>query len=231
MSHGKSKPLVRRESGLSSKLHTTAKGDYFSLLRKHGPAGVNTAKRIASAPQPQPKPPVALNIGNIGNRAKEVDNTGDASATTPGETASSSSSSVPASRKSSLCSVSFRPPMNPSLPQGLKKPHGGNRIREASSASSLAEPQSRGGRQCSPLSPRPSRMTLDGLGSVSCSRARFAKDSAQRPASHCSPTRLSPPPKGLMRPMIAPVPIECPGCRFPVLGLAMTATRQPSSTG
>jgi hypothetical protein len=108
---------------------TPKKRDYFSLEKKHSIAATDHANRITRASFPGTKQLVTFDVGQQG---KEIDNTGDASATTPGETASSSGSSAPNSRKGSLGNVTFRAPHNPSLPQGLKKPHGGSRIREAS---------------------------------------------------------------------------------------------------
>jgi hypothetical protein len=40
--------------------------------------------------------------------------------------------SPPLSRTASIASVHFRQPRDPALPQGVKKPHGGHRIRDAS---------------------------------------------------------------------------------------------------
>ncbi|GAW24275.1 hypothetical protein ANO14919_138580 [Xylariales sp. No.14919] len=132
MSGDKSKLVVSPESDVSPKSHPTPKGDYFSLAKKkQEPAtvAVDVTNRITHAPHAETKHPVTVHIRNHG---KETDNAGDASATTPGETASSSGSSAPNSRKGSLGNVTFRAPHNPSLPQGLKKPHGGSRIRDAS---------------------------------------------------------------------------------------------------
>ncbi|KAK8117614.1 universal stress protein family domain-containing protein [Apiospora kogelbergensis] len=78
---------------------------------------------------------------NAESRAEVKDDTSASSISTPGnetvpspgaETAPSPGSSVPLSRKPSTSSVSFRPPKNPTLPQGTKKPHTGNRRRAAS---------------------------------------------------------------------------------------------------
>ncbi|KAI1428543.1 hypothetical protein F5Y12DRAFT_711178 [Xylaria sp. FL1777] len=129
MSGDKSTPVVSPESDVSPKSQPTPKGDYFSLARKQKPVAVNDTNRSTCVSHTETKHLVTFNVGN---HAKETENTGDASATTPGETASSSGSSAPNSRKGSLGNVTFRAPHNPSLPQGLKKPHGGNRIREAS---------------------------------------------------------------------------------------------------
>ncbi|KAI0115776.1 hypothetical protein GGR51DRAFT_502067 [Nemania sp. FL0031] len=130
MSNDTPTPVVSPESDVSPRSQPTAKGDYFSLSRKQDAvAVVDPANRAACAPPVQSKHLVTFDVGT---QAKEADNTGDASATTPGETASSSGSSAPNSRKGSLGNVTFRAPTNPSLPQGLKKPHGGSRIRDAS---------------------------------------------------------------------------------------------------
>ncbi|KAI1826220.1 hypothetical protein F4861DRAFT_537328 [Xylaria intraflava] len=69
---------------------------------------------------------------DVRKQAGETDKTSSASTATTGETSSTSGSSASNSRKGSLANVTFRPPDNPSLPQGLKKPHGGSRIRDAS---------------------------------------------------------------------------------------------------
>ncbi|KAJ2991726.1 hypothetical protein NUW58_g2417 [Xylaria curta] len=130
MSDGTPKPVVSPESDVSPKSQPMAKRDYFSLAKKQQPGAIDDAKHIITrASYIQTKHLVAFDVGDQG---KETDNTGDCSATTPGETASSSGSSAPNSRKGSLGNVTFRAPRNPSLPQGLKKPHGGSRIREAS---------------------------------------------------------------------------------------------------
>ncbi|TGJ85629.1 hypothetical protein E0Z10_g3164 [Xylaria hypoxylon] len=130
MSGDKSKPVASPESDVSPKSQPTPKGDYFSLAKKkQEPVTVDVANRATHAPHIEAKHLVTFRVGTHG---REIDNTGDASATTPGETASSSGSSAPNSRKGSLGNVTFRAPHNPSLPQGLKKPHGGSRIRDAS---------------------------------------------------------------------------------------------------
>ncbi|KAI3343655.1 hypothetical protein F4824DRAFT_493909 [Ustulina deusta] len=129
MSGDKSKPVVSPESDVSPKSQPKSKGDYFSLARKQAPVAVGHINRTSCASHIETKHHITLAAGK---HAKETDNTGDASATTPGETTSSSGSSAPNSRKGSLGSVTFRAPHNPSLPQGLKKPHGGSRIRDAS---------------------------------------------------------------------------------------------------
>ncbi|KAI1757409.1 hypothetical protein F4782DRAFT_525222 [Xylaria castorea] len=132
MSSNTPKQVASPESDVSPRSQPTVKGDYFSLARKQVSVAVaadDEAKRTTRVPGVQTKHPVTFDVGNQG---KETENTGDASATTPGETASSSGSSAPNSRKGSLGNVTFRAPQNPSLPQGLKKPHGGSRIRHAS---------------------------------------------------------------------------------------------------
>ncbi|KAK8076601.1 universal stress protein family domain-containing protein [Apiospora phragmitis] len=93
----------------------------------------------------QTNSPNNANKDNAGSssRAEIKDDTSASSASTPGnetvpspgaETAPSPGSSGPwpLSRKPSVSSVSFRQPHNPKLPQGLKKPHGSIRIRDAS---------------------------------------------------------------------------------------------------
>lgn len=129
MSNDTPTPVASPDSDVSPRSQPTPKGDYFSLTKRQEPVAIDHAKRVVCAPHVQTKHLVTFSVGNHG---KEADNTGDASATTPGETASSSGSSAPNSRKGSLGNVTFRAPKNPSLPQGLKKPHGGSRIRDAS---------------------------------------------------------------------------------------------------
>ncbi|KAI0476951.1 hypothetical protein F4859DRAFT_68895 [Xylaria cf. heliscus] len=131
MSDNTPKQVASPGSDVSPRSQPTAKSDYFSLTRKQKSvaAADDKAKRTICVPHAQTKHPATFDAGSQG---KETDNTGDASATTPGETASSSGSSAPNSRKGSLGNVTFRPPQNPLLPQGNKKPHGGSRIRHAS---------------------------------------------------------------------------------------------------
>ncbi|KAK6822821.1 universal stress protein family domain protein [Apiospora arundinis] len=85
--------------------------------------------------------PPSRHDSNSESRAEVKDDTSASSISTPGnetvpspgaETAPSPGSSGPLSRKPSVSSVSFRPPKNPQLPQGTKKPHTGNRRRAAS---------------------------------------------------------------------------------------------------
>ncbi|KAI1203741.1 hypothetical protein F5X97DRAFT_317757 [Nemania serpens] len=215
------------ESDVSPCSQSTVKGDYFSLAKTQAPTAIDDAQRNTCTSLVRARPPVALVIGNQG---RETDNTGDASATTPGETASSSGSSALDSRKGSLGNVTFQAPHNPSLPQGLKKPHGGSRIRDASpphrrikrlgGISGIGGVSGRQHKLCGPpgkqepsvqkldsrprltarglpiptdrplngqgvdkisrLSPRPGRMTLDGLNLNSDKRhlARFASHSS-----------------------------------------------------
>ncbi|KAI1469210.1 uncharacterized protein F4812DRAFT_457751 [Daldinia caldariorum] len=111
---------------------STKKTDYFSLDRRTSPLS-----RSASAQNSAKSTPhaglVQRAVAEPKGKGKETaESTGDASATTPGETASSAGSSGPPSRKASISSISFAPPRHPSLPQGIKKPHAGSRIRAAS---------------------------------------------------------------------------------------------------
>ncbi|KAI1162306.1 hypothetical protein F5B18DRAFT_652783 [Nemania serpens] len=130
MSDDKPAPVASPESDVSPSSQATVRGDYFSLAKTTPkPVATGDARPNTCVPPAHARHPLAFEVGNQG---RETDNTGDASATTPGETASSSGSSAPESRKGSVGYVTFRPPDNPSLPQGLKKPHGGTRIREAS---------------------------------------------------------------------------------------------------
>ncbi|OTA89573.1 hypothetical protein M434DRAFT_34254 [Hypoxylon sp. CO27-5] len=111
---------------------TPKKTDYFTIEKK--PSPVPSADSSQSSGKSTPRAQSAQQSAtDLKSKGKEiVESTGDASATTPGETASSTGSSGPPSRKGSISSVTFAPPRNPSLPQGLKKPHAGNRIRAAS---------------------------------------------------------------------------------------------------
>ncbi|KAK8108806.1 universal stress protein family [Apiospora sp. TS-2023a] len=95
------------------------------------------------AAQPSTPNNAHANNGESSLRAEVKDDTSASSISTPGnetvpspgaETAPSPGSSGPGplSRKPSVSSVSFRQPHNPKLPQGLKKPHGSSRIRDAS---------------------------------------------------------------------------------------------------
>ncbi|GAP86535.1 putative universal stress protein [Rosellinia necatrix] len=129
MSGDELKPVVSPESDASPTSQPITKGDYFSLAKRRAPTTDDDAERSLRTPRAHAKNPVSFDLGS---RGRDMDNTGDASATTPGETASSSGSSAPNSRKGSLGNVTFRAPQNPSLPQGLKKPHSSRRIREAS---------------------------------------------------------------------------------------------------
>ncbi|KAI0393092.1 hypothetical protein F5Y17DRAFT_325005 [Xylariaceae sp. FL0594] len=137
MSVDETNPTGCPESGLSPKTQTTQptpeKHDYFSLTKKRrsNAAGHVQAKTSMSTPKATGanNPNIVLDLGA---RVRETDNTGDASASTPGETTSSSSSSAHDSRKGSLTNITFLTPTNPSLPRGQKKPHGGSRIRDAS---------------------------------------------------------------------------------------------------
>ncbi|KAK7918110.1 universal stress protein family domain-containing protein [Apiospora marii] len=75
--------------------------------------------------------------GESSSRAEVKDDTSASSISTPGnetvpQPRPGSSGPGPLSRKPSVSSVSFRQPHNPKLPQGLKKPHGSSRIRDAS---------------------------------------------------------------------------------------------------
>jgi hypothetical protein len=152
MSEDKLTPVPTPGSGISPKSHPTSKPqDYFTtdqMLQNetsttsttstissdassdHGPGSNHPAFTEAGVPVHM----VLDAVDKIGGKAneKEVENDSDASATTPGEVPSPGSTSEPPSRKTSFSSVTFRHPRNPALPQGMKKPHGGSRIREAS---------------------------------------------------------------------------------------------------
>ncbi|KAL7627154.1 hypothetical protein AAE478_003930 [Parahypoxylon ruwenzoriense] len=127
-------PVRSPESDVSPKSQPTPrKADYFALEKKgSSSSSLNTPQ--SSSQSITPRFELAQRaVFDLKGKGKEiVENTGDASATTPGETASSTGSSGPPSRKGSISSVTFAPPRNPSLPQGLKKPHAGSRIRAAS---------------------------------------------------------------------------------------------------
>ncbi|KAI1640164.1 hypothetical protein F4809DRAFT_518641 [Biscogniauxia mediterranea] len=136
MSGGKGTPERTPGSDVSPGSQPTPKKfDYFSLERRKT-ARASSAKTSPSGVAATEAQVTTCNDAKDKSKLKETENTGDASATTPGETGSSSGSSEPRSeppsRKDSISSVTFRAPRNPSLPQGLKKPHGGSRIREAS---------------------------------------------------------------------------------------------------
>ncbi|KAI5928434.1 hypothetical protein F4810DRAFT_705376 [Camillea tinctor] len=130
MSGGNGTPVKTPGSDVSPGSQPTPKKfDYFSLERR------KTARTSSAKGSPGGVAATEARVTNDAkdkSKLKETENTGDASATTPGETGSSSGSSEPPSRKDSISSVTFRAPRNPSLPQGLKKPHGGSRIRDAS---------------------------------------------------------------------------------------------------
>ncbi|KAI0816614.1 hypothetical protein GGR55DRAFT_245871 [Xylaria sp. FL0064] len=81
MSGDQSTPVVSPESDVSPKSQPTLKGDYFSLTRKQKPVAADDASRAPGASHGETKHLVAFRVGNHG---KETDNTGDASATTPG---------------------------------------------------------------------------------------------------------------------------------------------------
>ncbi|KAI8963525.1 hypothetical protein F5Y11DRAFT_142249 [Daldinia sp. FL1419] len=121
------------ESDISPKSQPSSKKtDYFSLDKRTSPLSGSSSTQNSARSTPRPSLlQRAATEPKI--RVKETaESTGDASATTPGETASSTGSSGPPSRKASISSITFAPPRHPSLPQGLKKPHAGNRIRAAS---------------------------------------------------------------------------------------------------
>ncbi|KAI5862302.1 hypothetical protein GGS23DRAFT_91943 [Durotheca rogersii] len=136
MSGGRPAPVKRSESQVSPKSRQTAtRSDYFTIEKKGGPSsGANTpqsssqsiASRFESAQR------AVFDPKGKGKGKEATESTGDVCATTPGETGSSTGSSGPPSRKGSVSSVTFAPPRNPLLPQGLKKPHAGSRIRAAS---------------------------------------------------------------------------------------------------
>ncbi|KAI1144348.1 hypothetical protein F5Y05DRAFT_24593 [Hypoxylon sp. FL0543] len=111
---------------------SSKKTDYFTIEKK--PSSVPSADSSQSSGKTTPRAQASRQSAtDVKGKGKEVvESTGDASATTPGETASSTGSSGPPSRKGSISSVTFAPPRHPSLPQGLKKPHAGSRIRAAS---------------------------------------------------------------------------------------------------
>lgn len=108
------------------------KTDYFTLEKKSSPIPGADSPQDSAKSTPRASSAQQLRF-DLKGKEKEivVDNTGDASATTPGETASSLGSSGPSSRKGSISSISFAP-RNPSLPQGQKKPYAAGRIRAAS---------------------------------------------------------------------------------------------------
>ncbi|KAI1334155.1 hypothetical protein F5Y15DRAFT_298014 [Xylariaceae sp. FL0016] len=130
-------PVRSPASDISPRTQPTAsKPDYFSVDKMDSPMqtpDTNAGKGPSDGGAAPGESKRTITIVEAKSKGKEVENTGYASASTPGDTASSSGgSSVPPSRKNSLGNVTFRAPRNPTLPQGLKKPHGGTRIRDAS---------------------------------------------------------------------------------------------------
>lgn len=119
-------PVQSPESDISPRSQPTPQQSYFDKAKREGPSDDGSSEG-SSKHDVSRKP---SNMGLEGER-KEMDTMSDASATTPGDTAPSPSSTAPPSRKTSISSVTFRKPRT-TLPQGLKKPHGGSRIREAS---------------------------------------------------------------------------------------------------
>ncbi|KAI1457157.1 hypothetical protein F4805DRAFT_202516 [Annulohypoxylon moriforme] len=138
MSGGLPSRLRSPGEGVSPKSQSTLKKtDYFNLEKKPTPTSPVSApdsQNSSGKSTPRAESARTAIVVDAKGKAKEIiESTGDASATTtPGETASSTGSSGPPSRKGSISSVTFAPPRNPSLPQGLKKPHAGSRIRAAS---------------------------------------------------------------------------------------------------
>lgn len=133
MSGGLPAPVRSPEDDVSPKtLPTHKKTDYFALDKKGSPVSSTSPQDSAkSTPRAGIAQQAEIDVKGKGKEKETVENTGDASATTPGETASSTGSSGPPSRKGSISSVSWAP-HNPSLPQGRKKPHAAGRIRAAS---------------------------------------------------------------------------------------------------
>ncbi|KAI2613297.1 hypothetical protein GGR54DRAFT_643093 [Hypoxylon sp. NC1633] len=135
MSGGLPTPVRSPGSDVSPKSQPfSKKSDYFTLEKKSSlTTGADSPQGSAkSTPRAGPAERVGVVVDVKGKGRETMENTGDASATTPGETASSTGSSGPPSRKGSISSVTFAPLRNPKLPQGLKKPHAGSRIRAAS---------------------------------------------------------------------------------------------------
>ncbi|CAJ2505995.1 Uu.00g001250.m01.CDS01 [Anthostomella pinea] len=124
-------PAVRSPASGVTPKPIPEKSDYFAAEKKQPglPPDANSGVGVGA---PRADAERRVLIVDAKGKGKEVENTGCAMATTPGEAASSSGSSEPPSRKGSLGGVTFQALRNLSLPQGLKKPHGGTRIREAS---------------------------------------------------------------------------------------------------
>ncbi|KAI0851650.1 hypothetical protein F5Y00DRAFT_259138 [Daldinia vernicosa] len=133
MSGGLPTPVRSPESDVSPRSQPSSKKtDYFSLDKRTSPLSRSSSARDSAKSTPRTSLVQPAATESKGKGKETAESTGDASATTPGETASSTGSSGPPSRKASISSISFAPPRHPSLPQGLKKPHAGNRIRAAS---------------------------------------------------------------------------------------------------
>ncbi|KAI1803561.1 hypothetical protein F4811DRAFT_553792 [Daldinia bambusicola] len=134
MSGGLPTPVRSPESDASPKSQppSSKKTDYFSLDRKTSPFSRSASAQNSAKSTPRAGLVQRAVVEPKGKGKETAESTGDASATTPGETASSAGSSGPPSRKASISSITFAPPRHPSLPQGLKKPHAGSRIRAAS---------------------------------------------------------------------------------------------------
>ncbi|OTB17712.1 hypothetical protein K445DRAFT_20182 [Daldinia sp. EC12] len=133
MSGGLPTPVRSPEGDVSPKSQASSKKtDYFSLNKRTSPLSGSSSTQNSAKSTPRASL-VQRAVAEPKGKGKETaESTGDASATTPGETASSAGSSGPPSRKASISSITFAPPRHPSLPQGLKKPHAGSRIRAAS---------------------------------------------------------------------------------------------------
>lgn len=136
MSGGLPAPARSPADDVSPKSQPTHKTDYFALEKKNSPvsdASTSTSSQDSakSTPRAGTAQQAGVDLEGKGKGKEIVENTGDASATTPGETASSTGSSGPPSRKGSISSVTWAP-HNPSLPQGRKKPHVAGRIRAGS---------------------------------------------------------------------------------------------------
>ncbi|RYO92241.1 hypothetical protein DL764_008153 [Monosporascus ibericus] len=140
-----STPIRSPDSGVSPKSQPTAKGvDYFAHRPKKTSPGTTDDSSAARTDSSSPRSPgqeeatatqqedTNENAPLVKGKRKEVEIPADASATAAGDSASSNNSSGPSSRKTSVSSITFLAPRNPSLPQGNKRPHGAGRIRGAS---------------------------------------------------------------------------------------------------
>ncbi|KAH8653505.1 hypothetical protein BX600DRAFT_81349 [Xylariales sp. PMI_506] len=121
-------------SDVSPGSQPTRKHDYFtntSLTKGKSSQGGAPSSAITEGGA---APAIAATVDGVDRIAdKDSDCDSNATATTPGDVAPSPDSNSDApSRKTSISSVSFRPPRNQNLPQGIKKPHSQRRVRDSS---------------------------------------------------------------------------------------------------